>query len=123
MISEAAATVPKYSKLDSLDVERPEDGCRRCSSYLICGGGAPEMEVACRLREMANSVAGVDSYCWRAYADALEIIPYTLTENAGLNPIATVTELRARHAAGEKAAGINVRKLYNATILLDVPKI
>jgi len=78
--------------------------------YLICGGGAPEMEVACRLREMAQSVAGVESYCWRAYADALEIVPYTLTENAGLNPIATVTELRARHANGEKAAGINVRK-------------
>lgn len=78
--------------------------------FLICGGGAPEMEVACRLRETAHSVAGVESYCWRAYADALEVIPYTLTENAGLNPIATVTELRARHAAGEKGAGINVRK-------------
>lgn len=78
--------------------------------FLICGGGAPEMEVACRLREMAQSVAGVESYCFRAYADALEIIPYTLTENAGLNPIATVTELRARHAAGESPAGINVRK-------------
>jgi T-complex protein 1 subunit delta len=78
--------------------------------FLICGGGAPEMEVACRLREIAQTVPGVEAYCWRAYADALEIIPYTLTENAGLNPIATVTELRNRHAAGEKTAGINVRK-------------
>jgi T-complex protein 1 subunit delta len=78
--------------------------------FLICGAGAPEMEVACRLREAAHTLAGVEAYCWRAFADALEIIPYTLAENAGLNPIATVTELRNRHAMGEKTAGINVRK-------------
>ncbi len=41
---------------------------------------------------------------------ALEIIPYTLAENAGINPIQMVTELRNRHAAGEVSAGINVRK-------------
>jgi len=40
----------------------------------------------------------------------LEVIPFTLAENAGLNPIATVTELRNRHAQGEKTTGINVRK-------------
>ena len=45
------------------------------------------------------------------YADALEVIPTTLAENAGLNPIAIVTELRNRHALGEKNAGINVRKV------------
>jgi T-complex protein 1 subunit beta len=78
--------------------------------FLICGAGAPEMEVACRLRETAHTLAGVEAYCIRSFADALEIIPYTLAENAGLNPIATVTELRNRHAMGEKAAGINVRK-------------
>lgn len=77
---------------------------------LICGGGAPEMEVACRLRHLAQSVPGVEAYCWRGFADALEIVPYTLAENAGLSPIATVTELRNRHAAGEKTTGINVRK-------------
>ena len=47
----------------------------------------------------------------RAYANALEVIPSTLAENAGLNPIATVTELRNRHANGETTAGINVRKV------------
>jgi len=78
--------------------------------FLICGAGAPEMEVACRLREVAHTLAGVEAYCLRSFADALEIIPYTLAENAGLNPIATVTELRNRHAVGEKTAGINVRK-------------
>ena len=52
----------------------------------------------------------MDSYCVRAFAEALEVIPYTLAENAGLNPIEMVTELRNKHARGETAAGINVRK-------------
>jgi T-complex protein 1 subunit delta len=79
---------------------------------LISGGGAPEMEVAVKLREKAQSAHGVEQYCWRAYADALELIPYTLAENAGLSPIATVTELRNQHAKGNKDYGINVRKGY-----------
>ena len=47
----------------------------------------------------------------RAFAEAMEVIPFTLAENAGLNPISVVTELRNRHAQGEKEAGINVRKV------------
>jgi len=46
----------------------------------------------------------------RAYADALEVIPYTLAENAGLNPITIVTELRNKHIKGHKFNGINVKK-------------
>ncbi|XP_075153293.1 chaperonin containing TCP1 subunit 4 [Haematobia irritans] len=76
----------------------------------IVGGGAPEIEMALQLAAHAQTVEGVDAYCFRAYAEALEVIPSTLAENAGLNPIATVTELRNRHAQGEKNAGINVRK-------------
>ncbi|KAH8391992.1 hypothetical protein KR215_012133 [Drosophila sulfurigaster] len=76
----------------------------------IVGGGAPEIEMALQLAAAAQTVEGVDAYCYRAFADALEVIPSTLAENAGLNPIATVTELRNRHAQGEKNAGINVRK-------------
>ena len=53
---------------------------------------------------------GMDSYCVRAFAEALEVVPYTLSENAGLNPIQMVTELRRLHARGEKYAGINVKK-------------
>ncbi len=64
-----------------------------------------------RLAEYAQSLSGVDQYCIRAYAEALEIIPYTLAENAGLNPIATVTELRNRHAKDDTNAGVNVRKV------------
>jgi len=53
---------------------------------------------------------GVNSLIVRAFADALEVIPYTLAENAGLNPINIVTELRNRHALGHKYAGISIKK-------------
>ena len=82
-----------------------------CVRALIAGGGAPEMEMSLRLSEYAATLAGVEQYCLRAFADALDVTPFTLAENAGLNPIATVTELRNRHAAGERTAGINVRKV------------
>jgi T-complex protein 1 subunit delta len=78
--------------------------------YLIPGGGAPEIELSIRLAKLADSMGGMAGYCIREYAKALEVIPYTLSENAGLNPIKTVTELRNRHANGEKYTGINVRK-------------
>ncbi|XP_077993571.1 T-complex protein 1 subunit delta-like [Glandiceps talaboti] len=77
---------------------------------LIAGGGAPETEMSLRLMEFARSLTGMEGYCFRAFAEALEVVPYTLAENAGLNPISVVTELRNRHAQGEKSAGINVRK-------------
>lgn len=82
-----------------------------CHRALIAGGGAPEIELSLRLSEFAHTLSGMEQYCFRAFADALEIIPFTLAENAGLNPIATVTELRNKHAQGMKTAGINVRKV------------
>jgi len=78
------------------------------SRKMVCGGGAPEMEISLQLTEHARSLSGMHRYCMRAFADAFGVIPYTLAENAGLNPIELVTQLRARHAAGEKNAGINV---------------
>jgi len=77
---------------------------------LLPGGGAPEMEVAVQLRKLAEEKVGAEHYCWKAFADALEVIPYTLAENAGLSPIITVTELRNQHAHGKKDFGVNVRK-------------
>lgn len=59
----------------------------------------------------------MESYCIKEFAEALEVIPYTLAENAGLNPISIVTELRNRHAQGETNAGINVRKGQITNIL------
>ncbi|KAF6035439.1 CCT4 [Bugula neritina] len=84
---------------------------------LIAGGGAPETELSIRLREHADTLSSMQQYCFRAYADALEVVPFTLAENAGLNPIATVTELRNRHANGEIHTGINVRKGMITNIL------
>ncbi|KAJ8519507.1 hypothetical protein ONZ45_g3580 [Pleurotus djamor] len=66
---------------------------------------------------ITGSLSGMEAYCFQAYADALEVIPITLAENAGLNPIAIVTELRNRHALGERNAGINVRKGLISNIL------
>ncbi|CAG8457321.1 6090_t:CDS:10 [Paraglomus brasilianum] len=77
---------------------------------LIAGGGAPEIEVSQKLLTYAKTLKGMEAYCFEAFAEALEVIPTTLAENAGLNPIAIVTELRNRHAKGETTAGINVRK-------------
>lgn len=86
---------------------------------LIAGGGAPEIEMALQLAAYANTLEGVDSYCFRAFAEAMEVVPSTLAENAGLNPIATVTELRNKHAQGEINAGINVRKGTISDILAE----
>jgi hypothetical protein len=60
------------------------------------------------------------SCIFRAFANALEVIPSTLAENAGLNPIATVTELRNRHAQGDITAGINVRKVCRTSVYIYI---
>lgn len=77
---------------------------------LLPGGGAPEIELSLRLGQYAQTLTSVESFCIREYAKSLEIVPYTLAENAGLNPVATVTELRNKHSEGQTNAGINVRK-------------
>ncbi|KAG2158282.1 T-complex protein 1 [Suillus bovinus] len=84
---------------------------------LIGGGGAPEIHVSRLLSQYAQSLKGMEAYCFQAYADALEVIPTTLAENAGLHPIAIVTELRNRHALGDRNAGINVRTGLISNIL------
>lgn len=78
---------------------------------MIAGGGAPEIELSIKLSDYAKTITGKEAACFKAFAEALEIIPYTLAENAGLSPISIVTELRNRHVNGEIYAGINVRKV------------
>lgn len=77
--------------------------------FLICGGGAPEIELSLRLGDYSRTLEGMPSYCVRAFADAMEVIPFTLAENAGLHPIGIITELRARHAKGDQGSGLNLR--------------
>jgi len=84
---------------------------------LIAGGGAPEIESSIRLMEHSKTLTGKEAACFKAFAEALEIIPYTLSENAGLSPISVVTELRNKHVKGELYAGINVRKGSVSNIL------
>ncbi|KAJ8905661.1 hypothetical protein NDN08_002167 [Rhodosorus marinus] len=77
---------------------------------MIPGGAAPEMEVSVQLAKLAKQLPGHQGFCVGKYAKALEVIPYTLAENAGLNPIEIVTELRKLHAEGLQTYGINVKK-------------
>jgi T-complex protein 1 subunit delta len=78
--------------------------------YLIPGGGCPEMEVAVRLNQWARTIDGVYAHCVRAFAEALEVVPATLAENAGLRSVEIVTALRSAHAAGNKYAGLDLKK-------------
>jgi len=78
------------------------------SGKVVAGAGAPEMELARQLRSYANALAGREQLAVQAFADAMEVIPRTLAENAGIDPIDAMTELKAAHGKGEKWAGINV---------------
>jgi len=69
---------------------------------IVVGGGAPEAEISYQLREWANSLSGREQLAVQKYADALESIPLTLAENAGMDPIDTQVELRAKHGQGKK---------------------
>eukprot|EP01130_Rhizamoeba_saxonica_P001738 TRINITY_DN11593_c0_g1_i1.p1 TRINITY_DN11593_c0_g1~~TRINITY_DN11593_c0_g1_i1.p1 ORF type:complete len:540 (-),score=127.54 TRINITY_DN11593_c0_g1_i1:33-1607(-) len=77
--------------------------------FLISGGGSPEIEVAIRLEQISRTLSDVFPVIYRAYAEALEVIPYTLAENAGLYPIEIVTELRKVHLEDQSSMGINVK--------------
>lgn len=76
---------------------------------ILPGGGAPEIEVARRLREYAETVGGREALAINAFADAIEIVPRTLAENAGLDPIDILVQLRAEHGkSGNKNVGLDV---------------
>lgn len=72
------------------------------------GGGAASIAVAMALREYAPSVGGREQMAIEAFADAIEIVPKTLSENAGLDPIDMMLEIRNAHSKGQNYAGINV---------------
>ncbi|MFC1787149.1 thermosome subunit alpha [Halobacteriota archaeon] len=74
----------------------------------VTGGGSSEIEVALRLREYASSVGGREQLAIESFANALESIPRTLAENAGLDPIDMLVALRSQHEQGKKNAGLDV---------------
>lgn len=75
---------------------------------IVAGGGAIEMELSKSLREYAQSIDSKLQMIISAYAKALEVIPRTLADNAGFDSTNVVTELRARHAKGEKWTGVDI---------------
>jgi thermosome len=74
---------------------------------IVAGGGAPEIEVSRRLRRYAESLEGRVRLAVAAFAEAIEVIPLTLAENAGMDPIDALSELQAAHEKGEIWTGIN----------------
>ncbi|MEM2479064.1 MAG: TCP-1/cpn60 chaperonin family protein, partial [Candidatus Pacearchaeota archaeon] len=97
------------------EIERAiKDGLGDIASALnegsvVPGGGAVEIELAKRLREYASKFKGREQLAIEAFADALEVIPRTLAENAGLDPIDVLTELKARHEKNPNI-GLDLRK-------------
>ncbi len=76
---------------------------------VVPGGGAVEMELATEIREYARQVGGRQQLAIEAFADALEVIPSTLAQNAGLDILDTMVAIRAAHAKADgKAMGVNV---------------
>ena len=96
------------------EIERAmEDAIGGVSSALrngrvVGGGGATEVELAQELRDYADSVGGREQLAINAFADSLEVIPRTLAENAGFDPIDTLVDLRNKHDDGEVWAGLDV---------------
>lgn len=76
--------------------------------YAVAGAGACEVEIAKGLLEFATTLSGREQLAVKAFAEALEIIPTTLAENAGIDPIDALTTLKAAHDKKETTAGINV---------------
>jgi len=75
---------------------------------LVTGGGSTAAELALKLRDYAASVGGREQMAIDAFASAMEVVPTALSENAGLDPIDVLIELRQAHKSGKKFAGINV---------------
>jgi thermosome len=74
----------------------------------VAGGGSPEIELSLRLREYAATLSGREQLAVTKFAEALEVIPRSLAENAGLDPINMIAEMRSEHEKGNKTAGLNV---------------
>ena len=75
---------------------------------VVAGAGSTETEVARQLRKFSESLSGREQLAAEAFAKAVEVIPVTLAENAGLDPIDVMTDLRAAHDKKQKWAGIDV---------------
>jgi len=77
---------------------------------IVAGGGSPEAYLATELNEWAGSYDGREQLAMKQYAEALETIPLTIAENAGMDPIDTIIALRANQSSGKQTMGINAKE-------------
>ncbi|MFZ0327136.1 MAG: thermosome subunit beta [Nitrososphaeraceae archaeon] len=83
---------------------------------VLAGGGAPEAYAASKIRDWVSTLSGREQLAAEKYAEALEVIPLTLAQNAGMDPIDAMTDLRAKQSKGSKWTGIDVRTAKIADI-------
>jgi archaeal chaperonin len=77
--------------------------------FVVAGGGSPESFVAGKLKDWSSTLSGREQLAADKFAESLEVIPLALAENAGMDPIDTLTELRSKQAKGSKWSGIDAR--------------
>ncbi len=83
---------------------------------IVAGGGSTELEISKHLKDFATNLEGREQLAVNAFADALEVVPKTLAENAGLDPIDIIVELRAEHQKGKTWAGVNLLDVYKPKV-------
>lgn len=110
-----ASVILRSSTTNQLDdLERAvDDGVNTVKTYcsdprLLPGGGACEVEMACRIAAVGEKTPGLEQYAINKFAEALEVIPRTLAENAGKDPTALISDLYAAHKKGNANAGIDI---------------
>jgi len=87
---------------------------------VLPGGGAPEIELSMKLRDYATTVGGREQLSIKAFANAIEVIPKTLVENAGQDPLDKLVEARSAHEAGNRDAGISMNGEVKNMMALNV---
>ena len=89
-------------------IEKPE---------IVAGGGAPESYAASQLKDWADNFDGREQLAIKKYAEALEVIPLTIAENAGMDSIDTMATLRSKHNQGQKWTGIDAKNTKIADMM------
>ena len=89
-------------------IEKPE---------IVAGGGAPESFAAAQLKDWADNFDGREQLAIKKYAEALEVIPLTISENAGMDPIDTMATLRSKQSQGQKWTGIDAKNTKIADMM------
>jgi len=89
-------------------IEKPE---------IVAGGGAPESFAAAQLKDWADNFDGREQLAIKKYAEALEVIPLTISENAGMDPIDTMATLRSKQNQGQKWTGIDAKNTKIADMM------